>query len=718
MDTQHVAIVPPAAGNNSEHTLHHARVDLDVNEQYVALLVACTRAAVHVRVQRAKQRIAAEVLSHEAESLRLRGLLNAHAPINCLPPEILSLIFVHYAIIFQREQFARFSLSAYHEPEKSAHKQIYTWLRVARVCRHWREVALQCASLWNFLVIDERVPEDVLRTFLARSQGMPLTIITHAIHQDQHCGMCVCAEDATANLDAGATVLEETVERATKLNLYLWNVNYDRFWDILMGSASKLTSLHIEAAGHDRYDDYMRQHNPAVVVPKLLFKQHPPPLRSLSLTGVGLAWSNALFYASIRRLELVSCVMTNDSGIVADLGDLLGALRGMPNLEAFAIDSVSLPDSEISQYDLVDLPSLQRLRVPIEQQNTLNMVLHLRFPHDAYIYFTGKPGKKYSADLLSRYTEGMPHLMGSLQAYAISICDDVQAEYCQLWVKAPQTSAPSAPSSSSADPDEDEDPTWEEIAATQPRFRFDCSVESGLIHALLAGLDTQHLRVLSVAHQYPNQREWLDAFARATHVRTLRMQGQGALGLGAVLARWRRPAHMNQGVDEDGHAIRPHDHVGFGELLDDGGADARAQDGYAPGPLPFPCLRTLRFAAVDFPLAEPQRELALFWPPHAIWGYEDGSYGLDVAGLVKGLRVRTERGAARVTRIEFEGCQCWERQRLAPLVGAVSEVWWEGKRLAWNDLGEQGSVPVNKEVPWRVLRERGTSPWGGEADDY
>lgn len=647
--------------------------------------------------------------------MRLRSLLNSHAPINRFPPEILSLIFVHYAIIFQRKQFAGFSLSAYHEPEKSAHKQIYTWLRVARVCRHWREVALQCASLWNFLVIDERVPGDILRTFLARAQEMPLTIIAHAVHQDWHCGMCVSAEDATANLDAGVTVLDETVERATKLNLYLWNVNYHTFWDCLMGSASKLTSLHIEAAGHDRYDDYRRARDPTVVVPNVLFKQHPPPLHYLSFTGVGLEWSNVLFYASVRRLDIVACVMNNDVGTAADLGDLLGALRGMPNLEAFSIDSISLPDSEIAQYDLVDLPCLQRLRVPIAQKNTLNLVLHLRLPHDAIIYFTRKPGEKYSAELLTQYTEGAPHLLGSLQAYALASYDDFQAEYCQLWAKAPQTPTPSATSVNSAE-DTDEDPAWEAIAATQPRFRFDCSLSSGLIQALLAGLDTQHLRMLSVAPKY--DRGWVDAFAPATHVRTLRIQGTSAQGLGAVLARWSRPAHMNQGVDEDGHPIHPPDYVGFGELLDDGAGPA--QDGYAPGPLPFPRLRTLRIAAVDFPLDKASRDRGapqLYGGSRMhFWREEDVPYGLDVAGLVKGLRVRAERGAARVARVEFEGCQCWERLRLAPLVGAADEVWWDGKRLAWNDLGEQGPVTMIKE-PWRTAAERGPSPWGGESWD-
>ncbi|OJT15511.1 hypothetical protein TRAPUB_7382, partial [Trametes pubescens] len=555
MDTRYVAAVPTAAS----HT-HDVRDGSDVLNEL------------------AKRRIATEVRSHEQESLRLRSLLNTHAPVNRkLPPEILSLIFVHYAAIFQHKQFARFSVATFQEPDKYAHKQIYTWLRVAHVCRHWREVALQCASLWSFLVIDERVPGDVIKTFLGRSQGMPLTVIAHAVHQDWHCNTCVRAEDAFANLNAGAAVLEEAIKRATKLNLYLWHVNYAAFWNRLRGSASRLTSLHIEAVEDDRYQDYLHRGRPPVDVPKYLFNEHRPSLHSLTFTGIGLAWSNVLICASVRMLTIVACVTYSDSGIAADVGDLLGALRCMPNLEVFAIDGMSLPQSEFTQYDLVDLPHLQRLRVPFAQQNSLRLVLHLRLPHDAMIYFTGRETAAHNPDFIAWCTEGISHLMGGLQAYAMAYNDHREARNFRLWARAPQRPAPSAPPDASSGADLDEDPAWEEVAAMQPRFRFNCSLASGLIQGLFAGLDTQHFRVLSITQNYLNQRGWLDVFTPLTAVRTLRIQGLGACGLNTVLAHWKNPAEMNQAVD-DGHANHPHDFVGFGELLDGNGVAGHAQD--------------------------------------------------------------------------------------------------------------------------------------------
>lgn len=668
---------------------------------------------------RTRQRILAEARSHEQESLRLRSLLNTHAHVNrTFPPEILSVIFVHYATIFQQKQFARFSATPYYEPGKYLHKQIYTWLKVAHVCRHWREVALQCAPLWSFLVIDERVPGDVLRKFLMRSQGMPLTVIAHAVHQDRHCGMCVRAEDAFANLDAGAVVLEEAVKRATKLKLYLWGVNYAVFWNRLTGPASKLTSLHIEAVGEDKYENYLHPRAPPVVIPKELFNEHRPPLRFLSFTAIGMGWSNVLMCASVRKLTITSCMMYSDLGTSANLGDLLGALRRMPNVEVFAIDAISLPESDVVHYNPVDLPRLQQIRVPFARRSSLNLALHLRLPPDAMIYFTGREAQAHSPDFMTQYTEGIPHLMGGLQTYAMAYDDDHRAENCQVWARAPQPLAPSPSpdASAAASAGANSDPTWDAISATRPRLRFDCTMGSNIFKALMAGLDTQHVRVLSFAQHVVGRRDWLDAFASLTAVHTLRMQGEVALGIGAGLARWKRPAHMGQVVGPNGRARRcPNDYDGFGELLDDNSVNACVQDGYTPGPLPFPHLRTLRIANADFPLEQRTRERGYVWR-RRVRGF-DGPYGVNVAGLVKGLRVRAERGAAQVTRIDLEECQCWERQRLAPLVGTVNEVWWNGRRLAWDDLGEQITAPVRKMSRVRVIAPRYRTTWGSEDDD-
>ncbi len=251
----------------------------------------------------------------------------------------------------------------------------------------------------------------------------------------------------------------------------------------------------------------------------------------------------------------------------------------------------------------------------------------------------------------------------------------------------------------------------------QPRFRFNCSLASGLIQGLFAGLDTQHFRVLSITQNYLNQRGWLDVFTPLTAVRTLRIQGLGACDLNAVLAHWKNPAEMNQAVD-DGHANHPHDFVGFGELLDGNGVAGHAQDEYTPEPLPFPHLRTLRIANADFPISHFMPERGHIWGPGRCRGVKGHRpYGIDVTGLVKCLRVRTERGAVQVTRIDLEECQCWERGQLAPLVSAVSEVWWDGKRLAWNDLGEQISLPAKKVPRTRVIGHRNFSMSDGEDDD-
>ncbi|KAI0718107.1 hypothetical protein C8Q72DRAFT_764666, partial [Fomitopsis betulina] len=86
--------------------------------------------------------------------------LNAFAPISILPPEILSNIFLHIA--------GRGSADpALWEPKAVGH-----WIYVTHVCTSWREVALQCATLWSHLNLSE-LPK-VLEELLARSKDAPL----------------------------------------------------------------------------------------------------------------------------------------------------------------------------------------------------------------------------------------------------------------------------------------------------------------------------------------------------------------------------------------------------------------------------------------------------------------------------------------------------------------------------------------------------------------
>ena len=95
----------------------------------------------------------AEVSQTLRHLLALYSLLNADAPISRLPPEVLSLVFLWTA-----------SLSS---PKTS-------WIRITHVCRQWRDVALQCPTLWTN--ITPQHPDTFVSMCLQRSAAASLQL--------------------------------------------------------------------------------------------------------------------------------------------------------------------------------------------------------------------------------------------------------------------------------------------------------------------------------------------------------------------------------------------------------------------------------------------------------------------------------------------------------------------------------------------------------------
>ncbi|KAF7790711.1 hypothetical protein EIP86_001667 [Pleurotus ostreatoroseus] len=116
-----------------------------------------------------QQRIVSAAL---LEINRLKTLWYATLPIARIPPEILATIFVLDA------ESARVPIAAFDEEARRRWptlEESYSWLRVCLVCRHWREVALQCPSLWAFI---GPTTTQFVELSLQRSAQHPLTVTT------------------------------------------------------------------------------------------------------------------------------------------------------------------------------------------------------------------------------------------------------------------------------------------------------------------------------------------------------------------------------------------------------------------------------------------------------------------------------------------------------------------------------------------------------------
>ncbi|KAH9850028.1 hypothetical protein C2E23DRAFT_335207 [Lenzites betulinus] len=380
------------------------------------------------------QDIEEQLAFHTKESTRLKNLLNARAPINRLPPEILSLIFVFQAEIFHDLRLRGPSPLWYHNgTDEAAHSPIYTWLNVTSVCKHWREVALQCASFWTYLVIDQRIPEESLSTFIARSKGLPLTVVAHAFDLENHCPNCIAPSRLADSFCTGFDELERVFPRVAELTLYILEAEdeHEQIWCMISSSSNSLTSLRVEGVGDVADRCSTRQHMvecPVHVPDSWVMDPMPAPLLSLVFAGVRVAWdNNAFFCPTLRHLEITECYMLG-KGVPEpppDLGELLDALRGMPALESFRIDSLSFPAIAAAHpYDTVDLPRLRRLEVPLTHGLAPHLAAYLRLPHDASIHFTDQTNTAHwsSSAILTEYmyTRALPRLLENMHVYAIS----------------------------------------------------------------------------------------------------------------------------------------------------------------------------------------------------------------------------------------------------------------------------------------------------------
>ncbi|KAI0718235.1 hypothetical protein C8T65DRAFT_95865 [Cerioporus squamosus] len=114
--------------------------------------------------QRPVQLTKIQVALHLASSL-IQETMNAHCPINKLPPELLALVFSMVP--------SSLSLPGYAGP--SSAKQTYELLPVTHVCRSWRSLALDMPSLWS--TIPETATSCAATSiFRARAQQAPLVV--------------------------------------------------------------------------------------------------------------------------------------------------------------------------------------------------------------------------------------------------------------------------------------------------------------------------------------------------------------------------------------------------------------------------------------------------------------------------------------------------------------------------------------------------------------
>ncbi|KAF9238625.1 hypothetical protein BU15DRAFT_75076 [Melanogaster broomeanus] len=253
---------------------------------------------------------------------------NALLPVSRLPCEILATIFLYQAYSFYQDP-QDFPMWGAAPP----------WANVSYVCRHWRNVALTCPSLWSFLfVFSPRWTEELL----SRSKRVPLRILIDMRFEFQEA--MIFFEKVTTD-----------VTRIRDLSLYLPCNRVE-------GVLSKLSTTPAPLLHTFKLRLRTRHLGEDAVYPDTLLNGETPALRTLELYHCHPPWSSLVFTA-LSTLRLRSIASSSQPTIT----ELLAMLRHMPDLAHLYLEDALSGAKDIlaSRHTLpsecVDLPHLSRL---------------------------------------------------------------------------------------------------------------------------------------------------------------------------------------------------------------------------------------------------------------------------------------------------------------------------------------------------------------------
>ena len=266
---------------------------------------------------------------------------NSLTPIFLLPPELLARIFHFHALA--------------EPPWHLANK--LGWIKVTHVCRHWRQVALDHASLWarisGFPVSTRWITEQ-----LSRAKSSPLVIE-------------LLGNPTLETISLFPSHLPHTRElRLRGLNM----IHFNGIKDLCALEAPELEHFELSVS-------VTKPLTSQDFVGASLFHGKAPKLRTLSLCQVRVPWS---FFprCQFSQLKIVLCEEEwNESSTLASLNQLIDVLTNCPNLEVLVLECC-LPSilSEHINNRTVHLPRLSHLTLAGSVSRVVRFFEALRIP--------------------------------------------------------------------------------------------------------------------------------------------------------------------------------------------------------------------------------------------------------------------------------------------------------------------------------------------------
>ncbi|KAH9023091.1 hypothetical protein EDB85DRAFT_2093907, partial [Lactarius pseudohatsudake] len=259
---------------------------------------------------RLRQAIDAEIKSLEASIQALRYRRNALAPISSLPTEVITTIFsfLHIPVTL--------SFSKYPQGGQPKRSEQLAWLRVAYVCRQWREIALNHPLLWShvyFTVFSSAGATEIL----SRAKRVPLYLEARVpFHLWDNSRFSVLQKE-----------LQDHVSHISHLSISAEPFHLHRILKGLVLPAPILESLSLS---DEKDNTGISAIEEQVVVPDTLFDGSTPRLSWLDLRNCDISWNSPLLWG-LKHLYI-----SNPSKFPS-LSFWLDALGQMPQLKTLVL---------------------------------------------------------------------------------------------------------------------------------------------------------------------------------------------------------------------------------------------------------------------------------------------------------------------------------------------------------------------------------------------
>lgn len=296
-------------------------------------------------VRAARRKIDGDIdeLEHAIQSLKTKR--NELSPTSVLPPEILSRIFVLARDWSVRVEFNNRA----------------SWICVGHVCRHWREVALGCPSLWSVPVFNR---PNLAQEMLQRSKMAALTIRSTASHW-------------TPRMFEQLEAAMGQTHRIQSIELDLGVIYHPGVVKILSSSLSQpatlLEDISLSDAAH-----LMSYRSQSLFTTDAL--ADAPRLRSVRFDRLNVSWESAVFrHRNLAHLRLSNSPVATSSA--STFGQMMDALHHLPNIRILELND-SIPSHTTSKGDekTLEFKFLERLELSANAMDCIFFLRYIQYP--------------------------------------------------------------------------------------------------------------------------------------------------------------------------------------------------------------------------------------------------------------------------------------------------------------------------------------------------